>query len=353
MPISVGIAALATFAVLAVFMFTIGGSLLGGIVGEIEKAVGQAVARVASQAPATAGPSGVALDTPILDPPANHGYTSQPSVVLSGSVPRSVVGKSGYQVRVYIVGGQAVRTRVVDVQIGGTTRFSTSGITLTEGPNTFVTALVSPSGEGGSSPPVVYTLDTKPPALTITSPGLNVLVKGTSVNISGKSEDGVTIAVRNRQAPGGAPNSVVVGANGTFKLNVRLVTGDNNVDVTATDQADNTSATLVRIKRDYGQLAAHLTASPTKINSNVTTTLTLTVHATSSTGSPLTDATVVFSVRVSGLGPIDHETRTDATGTATWTTKIAGAVPGTGWATVVVTSDLGDEAKGSTPLNAY
>jgi hypothetical protein len=59
-------------------------------------------------------------------------------------------------------------------------------------------------------------------------------------------------------------------------------------------------------------------------------------------------------VAVNGLGPIQSETTTNATGTATWTTTISGAVPGgSSWASVLVTSDTGDQAQGSTPLTAY
>ena len=354
LPIPAGIVGLALFAVVAVFMLTVGGRLLGGIVAEVGKVVGEAVNRVASEAPATVAPSGVALDTPILDSPPGNGYTSQPAQVLAGSVPKAVVGKSNYLVRVYLMGAKAVRTKVAEIQVGATTRFRTDAITLKEGPNTFIAVLVSPSGEGGASPPVIYTLDTRAPALTITSPGANVLVKGTSVSVAGRSENGVTISIHNRQFPGGAPASVVVGESGTFRVSVKLVVGDNSVDVIATDQADNSTTVNIQIKRDYGQLAAHLTASPTKINSNKVVVLTLTVHATASNGAPLTNATAYFMVNVSGLGEIDSgPIKTDAKGMATFTTTIAGAVKGSGWASVLVTSDLGDQVKGTTILNAY
>ncbi len=354
LPLPVGIAAVGVFAIVSVLVLTVGIGLLGGIFGEIGRVVGDAVARVASQAPATAGASGVALDTPALDRPVNNGYTSQSSVVLSGSVPRAALGKSGYLVRIYSLTGEADRAKVTDAHVGDTTRFTTSAVTLTEGSNTFVAVLVSPSGEGNSSPPIIYTLDTKAPRLTITSPGPNVLTQGTSINVSGRSEQGVTITVRNRHAPGGALNSVVVGAGETFTLNVKLVAGDNTIDVTATDKANNSTAAIRLVKRDYGKLAAHLVVSPTKIKTGVSTTLTLTVHATSSTGSPLADASVVFTVNVSGLGPmLSPEKTTDAKGTATWTTTISGAVPGSGWASVLVTSDTGDQIQGSTALNAY
>lgn len=349
-----GIAIAGALVIVGVFMLSIGASLAGGILNEVGAVVGDVVARVASQPPATAAPSGVALDTPMLDQPTNHGYTNQATLVLSGSVPRAVVNKSGYLVRVYAVAGDSTRIKVADAEVGSTTRFITPELTLAEGVNTFVGTLVSPSGEGNSSPPVTYTLDTKPPKLTITSPAQNSLLKGASVDVVGKSEAGVTITVRNRDAPGGSPSSMIVDTNTSFRLTVRLVAGGNTIDVTATDQANNTTATILSVKRDYGKLAALLSASPTKINTNVTTTLTLTVHATSSTGSPLANASVTFTVNVNGLGPIlSPDITTNAKGTATWTTSISGAAPGPGSASVLVTSATGDQARGTTPLTAY
>jgi hypothetical protein len=338
--------------IVGVFMLSIGMSLLGGIVGEVGAAVGDAVTRMASQAPATVAPSGVALDTPLLDQPPNHGYTNQAQVVITGTVPQAAVGKTGYLVRLYSVANDSSRTKLADIGVGATTHFSTPTLTLSEGVSTFVVTLVSPSGEGNSSPPVTYTLDTKPPNLKITSPSSSTVQKGSSVQIAGTSDPGATIAIRNRQSTSGAPSSAVADASGNFKLSVRLVAGDNTIEITATDQAGNVATTNMTIKRDYGQLAAHLSASPAKIKADTTTTLTLTVHATSSTGSPLANATVVFTANVSGLGPIvSSPATTDAKGTATWTTQISGAVTGSGWASVLVTSDAGDQVSGTTPLN--
>ncbi len=66
-------------------------------------------AALTSQAPATAPPSGVALDTPVLDAPPNNGYTNQPSTPIQGSVPAATVGKTGYSVHVYLIGKDGSR----------------------------------------------------------------------------------------------------------------------------------------------------------------------------------------------------------------------------------------------------
>jgi hypothetical protein len=350
--LSTRIAVTAGLAVVCVFLLTAGVGLLVGFVEQLGTAIGDAVAKVASPPPATLAPSGVALDTPALDQPGNDGYTSQAALVLTGSVPGAVVGKDGYSVRIYLVGGDDSRTKVSETAVGATTRFVASEVTLSEGPNTFVAVLVGPSGEGNPSPPAVYILDTKPPRLSVTSPDPGILYERSSVDVVGTSEEGVTIAVRNRQAPGGALNSAVVGSKASFRLSVRLVAGNNTIDVTATDQAGNSKSVSLQIRRDYGQLAAHLSVSPSKIRAGATTTLTLTVHATSFNGSPLAGATVVFTLNVSGLDPMTSaEFTTNDMGVATWTQTISGSVAGTGYATVSMTSDTGDPASGWVALN--
>ncbi len=165
-----------------------------------------------------------------------------------------------------------------------------------------------------------------------------------TVDVSGTCDAGSTISIRNEEAPGGAFNSQVVGTDGKFKLTVPVVAGPNTIDLSATDQAGNSSSTSLTVNRDYGQLAAHLAVTPSKFSSSSQTTLKLTLHATSLNGGPLANAKVTFTVTIEGLGPIvSPELTTDATGTATWQVAISGALAGTGQASVLVTSPAGDQ----------
>jgi len=208
-PISVGV--IGVFLVLGIAMLIVGGNILVSVVGQVAHAFDNAMAQVASMPPATMAPSGVALDTPVLDAPANDGYTNQATVSLSGSVPAAVVGLTGYNVRVYVLASDGTRSQVAEMQVGATAHFSTPAIALVEGPNTFVAALVTPSTEGQASPPVVYTLDTVPPNLSVASPADGSTQSGSSVVVSGKTDPGSTVTIRNKQAPGGGLSSKVVG----------------------------------------------------------------------------------------------------------------------------------------------
>ena len=329
---------------LGLLTITVGAGMMTGLVGQIAGAFNGAVTKLSSQGPATAPPSGVALDTPVLDVPSGGGYTNQVSIPIVGSVPAVTVGKTGYTVNVYLIDKSGVRSEVARVTVGATTRFATAPVNLNEGQNTFVATLAGPSTEGHESPAVTYILDTKPPKITVTSPGAGATVSAASIEVSGTSDAGATITVRSEMAPGGALNRAVVGADGKFRVTVPVVAGPNTIDLTSTDQAGNATNTSLSVKRDYGQLAAHLAVTPSKFASSAQVTLKLTIHATSFSGNPLANARASFAVQIQGLGPIvSPDLTTDATGTAVWEVSVSKAAPGIGQATVTVTTDAGDQ----------
>jgi hypothetical protein len=88
---------------LGLLTLTVSSGLMTHIISQLASAFGNAISPLASEAPATAPPSGVALDTPLLDAPPNNGYTNQPTMPLRGSVPGAWVGKTGYTVDVYVL----------------------------------------------------------------------------------------------------------------------------------------------------------------------------------------------------------------------------------------------------------
>ena len=342
--------------VAAIFMFglltlIVGTGLAANFIGGIGSAFGNAVSHLTSHAPATAPPSGVALDTPVLDIPDGGGYTNQASVVLQGTVPAPTVGKPGYTVRVYLLGKNGDRTVVANVSVGGTTRFGTSPLTLTEGSNSFVATLVTSASEGQPSPTVTYILDTKPPKIVVSSPASGAKVSTSTLNVTGTVDAGATITIRNEEAIGGAVSNQVVGADGKFKLSVPVVAGPNTIDLSATDRAGNSASTSLTVNRDYGQLAAHLSVSPSKFAASSQTTIKITLRATSLNGGPLANAKATFTVAIEGLAPIvSPELTTDATGTATWQVTISGASVGNGNASVLLTSPAGDQVSATTAI---
>ena len=337
--------------VLGLLTLTVGAGLATDFIGGIATAFGDSISRITSQAPATAPPSGVTLDTPVLDAPLNDGYTNQASILVQGSVPAASVGKTGYEVHIFMIGTNGTQRQVASVAVGGTTRFITPAITLTEGRNSLLATLATPTGDGQPSPTVTYILDTKPPKISIASPAQGIKVTSATLDVTGTCDEAAIVTIRNEQSPGGAVNSQVTGADGRFKLTVPVVAGPNTIDLRATDQAGNTSTAALTLKRDYGQLAAHLAVTPTKFRASSQTTLKLTLHATSFNGGPLANAKVTFTVTIQGLGPqVSPELTTDATGTATWQVAISGAAAGVGQASVLVTSSEGDQVTATSAI---
>ena len=329
---------------LGLLTITIGAGLMTDFIGNIARAFGNSITHLTSQAPASALPSGVVLDTPVLDAPSNGGYTNESPIVIQGSVPAASVGKKGYTVHVYLLGKNGSQVEVARVTVGGTTRFATPAVTLNEGPNSFVATLATPAGEGQPSPVVTYIMDTAPPKLSIESPVGGASVTASALEVSGSCDAGSTVTIRNEQVTGGAFNSQVVGTDGKFKLTVPVIAGPNKLDLTATDQAGNTSSKSLTVNRAYGQLKAYLAVTPSKFAAKSQTTLKLTLHAVSIDGGPLANAKVTFTVTIQGLAPIvSPELTTDATGVATWSVDISGATPGTGACSVLVTSPAGDQ----------
>jgi hypothetical protein len=350
-PLPIAMALIGGGLVLAVITVIIGIGLVGNIVGGIASAFGGAMDRISSQAPATPAPSGLALDTPVLDALDNGGYTNMTPTAISGTVPGSAAGKDGYSVIVYRLASDGGRQRVAQVAIGATTHFVTPAVPLAEGQNVFAATLATPAGEGQPSPPITIILDTTPPPLKVTSPAANAQVSASALAVSGVTDPGAKVTIRNEQAPGGAASNTTAGTDGVFKLNVPVVAGPNTIDLTATDTAGNSTNAAFTVNRAYGKLAAHLSASPAKFSSSAVTTLTLTVHATSVNGGPLANAKVTFTVTIVSLGPIvSPELTTDASGMATWTVSISGEGIGTGQASALVTSPAGDQVTGTTPI---
>jgi hypothetical protein len=350
-PAPIGLGVVAIFLVLGIVMLVVGGNILVSVAGQLGRAFDNAISRVSSLPPATIAPSGVALDTPVLDTPDNDGYTNQPEVALSGSVPGAAVGASGYTVRVYAVASDGKRSQVAEVQVGATTRFTTAAVALVEGPNTFVASLVTPGSEGQPSPEVVYILDTKLPTLSVASQPDNNSQTGGSVVITGTTDPGVTVTVLNRRAPGsGGQSSEIVGPDGRFALTVGVVAGSNPILVTAQDQAGNVSTGTVTVNRSLGKLAATLSVKPSRFRGKGPTTLTLTVHATSVNGGPLAGASVTFQVNAPGLGPLQGTSTTNQSGVATWNVTISGATAGVGSATAYITTSNGDPIQKQVPF---
>ena len=253
-------------------------------------------------------------------------FTKEPALLLQGLVPSF----------------GAVADRRIEVQLNGktaTVKFDAAGrfavpLTLSEGPNHVVVALVGPANETIATTSVTVTLDRTPPPLTISKPVNGATIDSTTLTVEGKAEPGAIVLVNDR--------SVIVGQDGSFSDSATVVAGTVPVTVIARDRAGNETKTqlsvLVRPQATPGAAATvsvSLAQTTVRPGGFVTANITVT-----NAGAPQSGVTVSLQVGVVAIGTAV----TDAAGHATISFA---APPNEGIAQVVV---LAGAATGSAPL---
>jgi hypothetical protein len=185
-----------------------------------------------------------------------------------------------------------------------------------------------------------WILDTSKPKVTVISPKANAQVKRPEVTVKGKSQAGADIRLENLS--NGAVATATAGKDGIWQTRIALASGGNSIKVTATDPAGNSNSTEILVRT--GRLTAALSGSQYRFKaSRLPRQISLTVVVTDPDGRRLAGATALFTVSVPGLEAIvSSETRTNGEGVASFTTTIpSGATPGSGLATVLVTTRNG------------
>jgi hypothetical protein len=185
-------------------------------------------------------------------------------------------------------------------------------------------------------------LDQSKPKVSVISPKNNAQVKKATVTVKGKSQAGAEIRLTN--AANGAIATTVVGQDNLWETTLAIADGGNAITVTARDPAGNENTTELNVRKGSGRLTATLTSSAYRFKaSKLPRNITLSVAVTGPDGLRLSSATALFTISVPGLEAIvSGEVPTNKSGVATFSTTIpAGATPGGGLATVLVTSGNG------------
>lgn len=307
---------------------TIAGGL-GGVVGRIGEAV-------ASQSPT---PPPAISDAPSVVAPENP-YTSDELLDVTVNVPVAVIGQEGYSVRLWVTLKDTPRETVAEVPVGLTATLLIPGVTLAAGRNDIQASIVGPGGESELSAVTTWVLDAVPPKIKIISPANNASVSKTTVRIKGQTQARSTVLVRNDA--NGATASAEADKDGLFEVRLAVTNGINPVTVTVTDPAGNANSKTINLRKGSGKLQVSLTGTIYRFRtSKLPLNVTFTAAVTGPDGKPVPGATVLFTVTIPGLEAIvSGESRTNAGGTASFTTRIpAGATPGSGLASVLVTTE--------------
>ncbi len=296
------------------------GDFVGGFLGNVGALVGSPTptAKPAVQQP------------PRLDPP-DRAVVNKEAIDVRGYAPADAVEEPGHRVRIY-VGGELV----AEQPLPGTLDFTVSAVPLSAGRNVITATVVGPEGESTHSAPVEVALDAEPPPLAVSTPKKGALVGGDRVQVSGKTQDGAVVTVRNTTT-GTAATAVATG--GAFAIEITLNNGANSLVVTATDQAGNTKSAKIDVTRGRTSATAKLLVSVRSLKvSALPKPVTITVTVKDSRGKAINGAAVSFGLSLPGLPTTSFETTT-ARGQASWKTTVprSGVLAGTALVTVFVT----------------
>jgi hypothetical protein len=310
--------------------------MLGGAVSGIGSGLAGMIGAAPTESPA---PSAVPLpDAPSFALPGTS-YTSEETVDLSGSVPASVTGRTGYTV--VVSGGLKGQDPVdlAEVTVGETTVFSIEKVPLRIGVNVLTARISGPAGDSPASEPIYVAVDLKPPPIAITSPDEGATVNGTTVTILGKTQGRSDLIARNETT--GQSISAAAEVNGTFKIKIGIRDGKNAIVIQATDPAGNSATQTLQVTKGKGALEAKIAASARTVSkSDLPQDILFTVTVTDPNGDRLPGALVTFSVSVPGIPTLTKDVKTGSDGRATYKVTLPkGATAGGALATALVATD--------------
>lgn len=252
------------------------------------------------------------------------------------SVPAGLTDRR--QTRLLLYRGDDV---VAERPIGRTAEQTIEGILLRRGENRISASLRGPAGEGPRSAEIIVTRDDAAPQVTVTEPLSGSRINSERVTVAGDTEPGAQLTVDNATTE--RSTAAAVAGDGSFRAEIGLELGDNELVLQASDAAGNVTSLTLTIVRGEGQDGARLTLSQTDfVVRRLPDSISLRVLVLDADGATVDGAEVVFSLSPPGLPTTTYRTVT-ARGEASWLDVLIprdGATAGDGFATARVT--LGD-----------
>ena len=181
---------------------------------------------------------------PLLDPTPL--FTKDATLVVQGIIP-SFGRAADRKVSIALNGALAV---VVPIDANG--HFALP-ITLADGTNQLVVALVTPEIETIASTTVSVVLDKVAPPLVLTKPTNGDSIAGLNLTVEGKAEPGATVLVNDRNA--------IVGQDGSFSETITVAAGTVPLTVIARDRAGNETKTQLSVTMNAAKASPGATAS--------------------------------------------------------------------------------------------
>jgi hypothetical protein len=228
----------------------------------------------------TSSPVVFTLDTvpPTVSITTTGGLTNQASQTISGTV-TSTEATSGSTVTLYD-NGSTTPLGTATLQANGS--WSTP-VTLVSGTNSIVAEDIDSAGNTGTSSPVVFTLDTVPPTVSITTTGgltnqASQTISGTVTDTGAAPGSTVTLYDNGSATPLG---TATLQSNGSWSTPVTLVNGTNSIVAKDTDAAGNTgtSSPVAFTLEASGPTVTSIVPSPNSgdLNTGASVTLMVTI----------------------------------------------------------------------------
>ncbi len=323
----------------------VGGGAVGPFVSSVVKGFGtffSDVGAAASSPKATDAPQ--VGDAPVITQPEQP-YTNADTIDVTVTVPSALVGLEGYSVRLYVTLPDTDPTVAGEAPVSSVSKVVIPGIALADGRNDFTATILGPGGETEPSSVATWIQDTSKPKISVISPKDGAQATKSPVTVKGKSQADALVRLQN--AANGAVATATADTDGLWEAAIALAQGVNAITVTATDPAGNENEMTLNLRLGDGRLTVSVSGSAYRFKApNLPKAVTFTATVRGADGLPLPGALVLFTLSVPGLeAAVSGEIPADGDGKATFSTTIpAGALPGSGLVTVLVTTSDGQTA---------
>lgn len=290
------------------------------------------------------GRSKAPTDAPVPPPPPltilppDRSITRAASIDLAAVAPDNLRSDQHYVVRVYVNDAPVGRIDLPDEA-----QFTLPNVPLSEGDNAISVGLVGEGGESPRSAPVAVARDDEAPTIKILEPQATVYTE--SELLIGRTEAGADIHVVDET---GHALRATIGGDGRFNAPLELHVGNNNLMLTSTDRAGNSTTKSVTIVRAQSAATIELTVTPEQIYSaNLPVQMSITATLRDDQGQVVPDGTQV----IFGVSPPERETTTYAVTTSGGRARFGslkiqpGDAPGTWLVTALATLPSGIELR--------
>ena len=310
---------------------------LGQAVASIGATIGGFVDDLTATPPPRQTPLPALAAPRIAAPP--EPYTNLETVDLTVTVPRDVMAVEDARVRIYLALEGLDPAAIDEVPPSATSPQVVVPVRLTPGSNTFTATIVRPGVESAASAPVQFIQDQTPPPITIIRPANGATVNAAAVELTGTTQPRSTLLARNEA--NAASLAGTAAADGTFSLTLPLADGENSLVIRANDPAGNAAEVSLAVRRGTGRLTANLSVSAGRIRvSSLPQEIELATVVSDPDGQPLANASVSFTLSVTGIRTVTTEATTGLDGRAAFRTTIpVGALAGQAMATVYVSTE--------------